>query len=63
MEHNGSPVFAFLSLKQEASTCHHPDDVEKEKALCTERVDLKLSHLAIVCVDLDALIEKLKGAA
>jgi len=31
--------------------------------LCTEQVDLARSHLAMVCADLDASIEKLKEAA
>ena len=46
MEDYGSAVSAFLSLKKAASSCRHPDDVAKEKALCTEQVDLARSHLA-----------------
>ena len=40
MEDYGSVVSTFLSLKKAASTCSHPDDVEKEKALYAQQVDL-----------------------
>jgi len=56
-------VSAFLSLKKAASSCRHPDDVAKEKALCTEQVDLARSHLATARADLSAVTEKLKGVA
>ena len=36
MEDYGSAVSAFLSLKKAVFLCRHPDDVAKEKALCTE---------------------------
>ena len=35
----GSVVFTFFSLKKATSTCRHPDDVAKDKALCAEQVD------------------------
>jgi len=63
VEDYGSVVSAFLSLKKEASSCLHPDDVAKEKALCTEQVDLARSHLATARADLSAMMEKLKGVA
>jgi len=61
VEDYDSVVSAFLSLKKTAFLCHHPDDVAKEKALCTEQVDRACSHLAKVRADLGALMEKLKG--
>ena len=61
MEDYRSVVSAFLSLKKAASQCRNPDDVVKEKVLCTEQVDLARSHIATVRVDLDASIEKLEG--
>ena len=54
---------AFLSLKKAASSCRHPDDVAKEKALCTKQVDLAHSRLTTASADLDAMTEKLKGVA
>jgi len=56
-----SVVSAFLSLKKAASSCHHPDNAAKEKALCTEQVNLACSHLVTTHVDLDVSTEKLKG--
>ena len=63
VEDYGSAVSAFLSLKKAASSCRHPDDVTKEKALCTEQVDLVRSRLATARADLSAVTEKLKGVA
>jgi len=63
VEDYGSVVPASLSLKKVASSCRHPDDVAKEKALCTEQVDLERSRLATACADLGAMTEKLKGVA
>jgi len=63
VEDYGSAVSAFLSLKKAASSCRHPDDVAKEKALCTEQVDLVRSRLVTVRADLSAVTEKLKGVA
>jgi len=63
VEDYGSFVLAFLSLEKAASSCHHPDDVAKEKALCTEQINLACSRLATACTDLGVVIEKLKGVA
>jgi len=52
---------AFLSLKKVASSCRHPDDVMKERALCTEKVDLVRSCLTMARADLGALAERLNG--
>jgi len=39
--------------------CHHPKDMEKEKAMCTWQVEFfAQSYFAMVCIDLDALKEK-----
>ena len=35
--------------------CYHSTNVEKEKAMCTELVELAQSHLAMVHADIDAL--------
>ena len=61
VEDYGSAVSAFLSLKKAASSCRHPNDVAKEKALCTEQVDLARSRLATARADLSAVTGKLKG--
>ena len=63
VEDYGSAVSAFLSLKKAASSCRHPDDVAKEKAFCTEQVDLARSSLATSRADLSVVTEKLKGLA
>jgi len=42
---------ASLSLKKLASMCHHPNDVEKKKAMCAKQAELMWSHLAIVDLD------------
>ena len=50
VEDYGSAVSAFLSLKKAASSCRHPDDVAKEKALCIAQVDLapvSYTHLTL----------------
>ena len=56
----GRAVSAFLSLKKAISSCRHPDDMAREKAMCIEQVDLMRSRLATARVDLDALTEKLE---
>jgi len=56
-------VSAFLSLKKATSSCRHPDDVAKEKTLCTEQVDLVRSRLVTAHADLGAVTEKLRGVA
>lgn len=61
MEDYKSALSTFLSLKKATFSCRHPDDVTKEKALCTAQVDLVRSHLAMVRADLGALTKKLKG--
>jgi len=58
-----SAISPFLSLKKAASMCHHPNDVGKEKAMCSEQVKLEQSQLAMVHANLDALNEKHEGAA
>ena len=59
----GRTLSAFFSSKKVASVCHHPNHVEKQKAMCTRQVELAQSHLPMVCIDLAALTEKHKGAA
>ena len=61
VEDYGSAVSAFLSLNKVAFSCRQPDDVAKEKALCTEQVDLVRSRLATALADLGASTEKPKG--
>ena len=39
-EDYGSTVSSFLSLKKASSMCCHSNDVDKEKAMCTEKVEL-----------------------
>jgi len=56
-----SAISAFSSLKKVASSCHYSDDVAKEKALCTEQINLVRSRLAMIRTDLGASMEKLKG--
>ena len=63
VEDYGSAVSAFLSLKKATSSCRHPDDVAKEKALCTEQVDLARARLATARANLSAVTGKLKGVA
>lgn len=65
VEDYGSAMSAYLSLKKAASSCCHLDDVVKvkEKAMCTEQVDLARSRLATVRADLGAVTEKIKGVA
>ena len=47
-----------MFLKKAASLCCHSTNVGKEKAMCTEQVELAQSHLVMVCIDHDALQEK-----
>ena len=63
VEDYGSAVSAFLSLKKATSSCCHTDDVAKEKALCTEQVDLARTRLATARANLSAVTGKLKGVA
>jgi len=56
-----SVVSTYFFLKKAAFLCHHPKDVQKEKALCTKQVEIIQSHLTMLRADLKALQEKYKS--